>query len=126
MNNYDRRKHLKTIHESRKALTEKKANDALKRLVKINGNINFNSVANEAGVSKATLYNHPEIRDRIETLRQQQSCAPTLKQTKREMDENNKDAMINSLKRKINKLENENKQLREQLKVSYAEVYKKI
>jgi hypothetical protein len=42
------------------------------------------------------------------------------------MDENNKDAIIASLKRRIRKLEDENKQLREQLKVAYADVYKKI
>ncbi|RID81374.1 transposase, partial [Peribacillus asahii] len=38
----------------------------------------------------------------------------------------NKDAIIESLRRKIKKVEEENKQLREQLKVAYAEVYKKI
>jgi len=42
------------------------------------------------------------------------------------MNESNKDALIESLKRKIKKLEDENKQLREQLKVAYAEVYKKF
>jgi len=42
------------------------------------------------------------------------------------MNESNKDALIESLKRKIKKLEDENKQLREQLKLAYAEVYKKL
>jgi predicted nuclease with TOPRIM domain len=50
--------------------------------------------------------------------------AITAKQIKREMNENNKDALIESLKRKIKKLEDKNKQLREQLKVAYAKVYK--
>jgi len=48
------------------------------------------------------------------------------KQIKQEMDENNKDAIIASLKRKMKKLEEENNKLREQLKFSYAEVYQKI
>jgi hypothetical protein len=52
--------------------------------------------------------------------------AITAKQIKREMNENNKDALIESLKRKIKKLEDKNKQLREQLKVAYAKVYKKL
>jgi polyhydroxyalkanoate synthesis regulator phasin len=86
----------------------------------------INSVISEAGVAKATLYNLPELRERIETLRQQQVKAPTAKQIKRDMNETNKDALIESLKRKIKKLEEENKQLREQLKVAYAEVYKKL
>jgi hypothetical protein len=42
------------------------------------------------------------------------------------MNESNKDALIASLKRKNKKLEDENKQLREQLKVAYADVYKKL
>ncbi|MBY0598820.1 transposase [Bacillus bingmayongensis] len=67
-----------------------------------------------------------EIRKRIEPLREQQSKVPTLKQIKREIDENNKDAIIELLKRRIKKVEAENKQLREQLKVAYADVYKQI
>jgi septal ring factor EnvC (AmiA/AmiB activator) len=101
--------------------------ESIRRLVKAKESINFNSVATDAGVSKATLYNNPEIRGRIESLRQQQQAqVPTPKQIKREMDENNKDAIIASLKRKMKKLEDENKKLREQLKFSYAEVYQRI
>ena len=42
------------------------------------------------------------------------------------MDDSNKDALIEFLKRKIKKLKNENKGLREQLKFAYADVYKKL
>ncbi|EJR30058.1 MULTISPECIES: DUF6262 family protein [Bacillus cereus group] len=126
MANYDRKEHLKAIHASRKATTSQKVDKAIQRLVRANSPINFNSVASEAGVAKATLYNNRELRERIESLRQQQAEAPTPKQIKREIDENNKDAVIASLKRKIKRLEEEKKQLREQLKVAYAEVYKKI
>lgn len=42
------------------------------------------------------------------------------------MDENNKDAIISSLKRKVKKLVEENKELREQLKISYADIYRNI
>ena len=60
------------------------------------------------------------------TLRQQQSQSLTQQQIKRKMNDNNKEALIESLKRKNKKLEKENKKLREQLKVAYAEVYKKF
>lgn len=126
MVNYDRKEHLKAIHASRKATTSQKVDKAIQRLVRANDPINFNSVASEAGVAKATLYNNQELRERIEALRQQQAQTPTPKQVKREIDENNKDAIIASLKRKIKKLEEEKKQLREQLKVAYAEVYRKL
>jgi hypothetical protein len=123
---YDRKEQLKAVHESRKASTFQKVNEAIKRLLRASENINFNSVACEAGVSKATLYNHKELRDHIEGLRKQQLQAPTSKQVKRELDDNNKDAIIASQQRRIKKLEIEIKQLREQLKVAYADVYKSI
>ncbi|PDX97199.1 DUF6262 family protein [Bacillus pseudomycoides] len=126
MAEYDRSAHLKVIHAKRKANTHKKVDKAIKRLIKANEKINFNSVSSEADVSKATLYNNKEFRSRIETLRNQQSQVPTPKQVKREMNESNKDALIASLKRKNKKLEDENKQLREQMKVAYADVYKKL
>ncbi|MDF2084442.1 DUF6262 family protein [Bacillus pseudomycoides] len=126
MANYDRKEHLKAIHASRKATTSQKVDKAIQRLVRANDPINFNSVASEAGVAKATLYNNRELRERIEILRQQQAEAPTPKQIKREINDSNKNAIIASLKRKIKKLEEEKKQLREQLKVAYADVYKKI
>lgn len=51
---------------------------------------------------------------------------PIPKQIKREIDENNKEAIIAVLKRKIKKLEEDNKELRKQLKCAYSDVYKKI
>lgn len=112
------------LHEDRKAKTHLKVDEAIKSLLKSNSSINFNSVAKESGVSKATLYNNEDIKDRIAGLRFQQSEVPTPSQIKREINENNKDALIASLKRKIKKLEEENKGLKEQLKINYAEIYK--
>jgi hypothetical protein len=123
---YDRREQLKAVHESRKASTFQKVDEAIQRLIRASEIINFNSVASEAGVSKATLYNHKELRERIEGLRKQQTHSPTPKQIKREINDNNKDAIIASLQRKIKKLDCENKQLRNQLKVAYGDIYKKI
>lgn len=78
----------------RKKNTIQKVDKAIQRFVRAREKINFNSVASEAGVSKATLYNHMEIRKRIESLREQQS------QVKREIDENNKDAIIEAKNQK--------------------------
>ncbi|KXI79846.1 transposase [Bacillus cereus] len=126
MTSYDRREQLKAIHASRKAVTSQKVDEAIQRLLRTSQNINFNSVANEAGISKATLYNNRNFRERIESLRQQQAQTPTKKQIKREMSDSNKDVIIESLKRRIKKVEEENKQLRNQLKVAYADVYKRL
>ena len=118
--------HLKQVHKERRTATTKKVDEAIQRLVRANENINFNSVASEAGVAKATLYNNLVLRERIDSLRQQQATVPTKKQIQRKMNDNNKDALIDSLKRKIKRLEQENKDLRVQLKVAYADIYKKI
>lgn len=126
MANYDRTAHLKSIHEKRKTNTLEKVDQAIKRLIKANKGINFNSVSEESGVSKASLYNHIDIRERIESLRHQQSKALTPKQIKREMNDANKDVLIEALKRKIKELEKENKELREQMKKAYAQVYTKF
>lgn len=126
MSNYNRTEHLKELHSKRKAMTQEKVDKAIQRLVKAQKAINFNSVASESGVTKKTLYDNKDIRERIEILRHQQSQVPTPAQVKREMNDNNKDAIIASLKRKIKRLEEENKELKEQLKVNYAEIYKQL
>jgi hypothetical protein len=126
MANYDRTAHLKSIHAKRKANTLEKVDAAIKRLIRVQKSINFNSVSEESGVSKASLYNHSDIRERIETLRSQQSQAPTPKQVKREMNDANKDVLIEALKRKIKELEKDNKELREQMKKAYAQIYTKF
>ncbi|WP_391558882.1 DUF6262 family protein [Robertmurraya sp.] len=126
MSNFDLKEHLKLVHKNRKAATTQKVDEAIKRLVRANKYINFNSVANEAGVAKATLYNHPNLRERIENLRQQQNKTSNKKQIRRQMTKENKDALIESLRRRVKKLETENTDLRKQLKVAYSEVYKKV
>lgn len=126
MNKYDRKKQLKQLHEERKIKTQQKVDEAIKRLIKFQKPINFNSVANESGITKATLYNNTNIKERIKVLRLQQSKVPTPSQVKREMNENNKDAIIASLKRKVKRLEEENKELKEQVKINYADIYNQL
>lgn len=126
MSNYNRKNHLKELHSKRKAITQEKVDKAIQRLINAQKPINFNSVSSESGITKKTLYDNKHIRERIENLRHQQSQVPTPSQVKREMDDNNKDAIIASLKRKIKRLEEENKELKEQVKISYADIYKKI
>ena len=126
MSKYNRSEHLKELHSKRRAITQEKVDKAIQRLIKAQKAINFNSVANESGITKKTLYDNKDIRERIEILRYQQSQVPTPSQVKREMNDNNKDAIIASLKRKIKRLEEENKELKEQLKVNYADIYKQL
>lgn len=106
---FDREEQIRQLHETRKQKTKEKVESAIKRLTKGSKAINFNSVAEEAGISKATLYNHPELKERINFLRNQQEKGFVDSRIK--LDENNQKAIIASLKRRIEKLEQKNKQL---------------
>lgn len=109
MANFNREEQLRQLHEKRKQVTKIKVEEAIRRLTKRSKPINFNSVAEEAGVSKATLYNHLDLKERINYLRYQQEKSFVDNRIKR--DENNQNAMIASLKRRIEKLEKKNNEL---------------
>lgn len=126
-----REEQIRHLHEERKRKTKEKVENAIKRLTKDSKAINFNSVAKEAGVTKATLYNHSDIRERIEFLRDQQEKAYSNARVKR--DEANQDAMNASLRRRIKKLEerieeleDENKKLRKTESTELADYIKNL
>ena len=64
MSNYNRSEHLKELHSKRKAITQEKVDKAIQRLIKAQKPINCNSVANESGITKKTLYNNKEIKEK--------------------------------------------------------------
>lgn len=126
MGNYDLKEHLDNLHKKRRSRTNEKVDAAIAELIKKNEKVNFNSVSEVSGVTKATLYRNAEIRERIETLRFQQSKVLKPSQIKRQMNDENKDAIIASLKRRITKLERENERLKEQVKINYGEMFKNL
>jgi Family of unknown function (DUF6262) len=115
---------LKAHAQRKKETTLKKVDDAIQRLIKSKGRINFNSISMESGVSKAYLYNHSDVRERIETLRrQQEGLSPT--QVKREMTDASKDVLIASKNKRIKVLEEENKRLKTELANLRGKLYDK-
>jgi predicted Zn-dependent protease len=108
-------------HKSQK--TAEKVDEVIQRLVKNKEKINFNSVSTESGVSKAYLYTHPDIRDRIETLRKQQEGLPSPKQVKREMTDASKDVVIAAKNKRIKELEEENRLLKQELQKVRGKMY---
>ncbi|MGE7888985.1 DUF6262 family protein [Bacillus cereus] len=114
MASINREEQIRHLHEERKRKTKEKVENAIKRLTKDSKAINFNSVAKEAGVTKATLYNHSDIRERIEFLREQQEKVYSNARVKR--NEANQDAMNASLRRRIEKLEARIKELEDENK----------
>ena len=99
---------------------------AIHKLIKDNKVINFNTVSEAVGVSKPYLYKNPAIRGRIETLRSQQTKVQTPKAVKQNMNDENKDALIEILRMKVKELENKNKDLTKQLKKFQGSLYDQI
>lgn len=67
-----RQRRITALTEAAKAKSQNKTRDAeqaIRRLIKRGEAITFQAVQREASVSHAFLYNHPELRTRIEHLR---------------------------------------------------------
>ena len=56
---------LKEHNSQKKQDTVERVNKAIDKLKRKNSPINFESVAKEAGVSRATLYNYTKLKERI-------------------------------------------------------------
>ncbi|MGB3310359.1 MAG: DUF6262 family protein [Nodosilinea sp.] len=103
--------------------TFERVEKGIQQLVKEKRVINFNTVAEASGVSKAWLYKESDIRDRIEQLRAQSSGSkkPPVKQR---ASDASKDALLKTMRERIKRLEAENKDLRRQNEVAYSHVLK--
>jgi hypothetical protein len=112
--------------EDKKQKTKQKVESTIKEMIKQKEKINFNSVSAKSGVSKPFLYKYREIRSRIETLRKQEEKLDSPNQVKRNMTEHSKDVIIALLRKKVKHLEEENKKLKEQIKVDWAAIYNQI
>jgi hypothetical protein len=114
--------------QSRKEHKHKGVEDAITTLLREQKLINFNTVAKTACVSKAYLYSQPDLRERIEALRQQ-----TMEQMVRERaapspgkTDVSRDLVILAKDRRIKALEAENQKLRQQLKGALAKAYDRL
>lgn len=112
-----------TLAAAAKAKSEKKTRDAeqaIRRMIKRGETITFQAVQREAGVSHAFLYNHAELRRRIEQLRNQ--ARPASPQDPQPDSEN---ALVAALSRQITELKKQHRQqieaLRDALEQAHGE-----
>jgi len=117
---------LVKFNKNKTITTIKKVDDAIKALTKEKENINFNSVSTMSGVSKSFLYTNQAIRVRINFLRNQQKGLPSRKTFKSNITDKSKDVIIESLRRKVEKLEKEKLELERQLNKGLSEIYNKL
>ncbi len=114
-------------HAQQKAVeTARRAEAAIAQLLKEQRPVNFKTVAETAGISTAWLYGNEALKQRIMHLRMQQMPAVQVKIPPREQASNaSKDAMIAALRQRIQKLEKENRDLKQQVEVANGLLYQK-
>ncbi|KAA0768076.1 transposase [Bacillus sp. BB51/4] len=122
-NNYKNTEGIKNYAKLKSELTLSKVDQAIQILIKNKEKINFNSVSITAGVSKSYLYNHLDIRERIDKLREQQKRLPSPKQVKYEITDSNKDILLAAKNKRIKQLEDENKRLKKELMHLRGKIY---
>jgi hypothetical protein len=98
-----------------------KVEQGIRQLVKEKQVINFNTVAKASGVSKAWLYKEPEIKSRIEHLRENHVHSKEIP-PKQKTSDASKDAIVKTLRERIKKVEAENADLRKQNEVIYGRI----
>ncbi|PGW72460.1 DUF6262 family protein [Bacillus thuringiensis] len=122
-NNYKNTKGIKDFAKLKSELTLNKVNQAIQMLIKDKEKINFNSVSTTARVSKSYLYNHLDIRERINKLREQQQGLSSPKQVKHKITDTNKDILLAAKNKRIKQLEDENKKLKNELMRLRGKIY---
>lgn len=117
-----RERRITALTEAAKAKSENKTRDAeqaIRRLVKRGEPITFQAVQREASVSHAFLYNHPELRKRIEHLRGARRKATT------DQPADAADTLVITLTRQIAELKKQHRQqlqaLRDALERAHGE-----
>ena len=106
--------------------TAHRAEAAIAHLLKEQRPVNFKTVAETAGISTAWLYGNETLKQRIMHLRLQQVPVVQVKIPPREQASNaSKDAMIAALRQRIQKLEKENRDLKQQVETANGLLYQR-
>lgn len=118
-------KGLEKYYKKKTELALNKVNSTIQELQKHDNKINFNVVSRASGVAKTFLYENTEIRTKIENLRNKQINKEINQRAKFDKTAKSKDVIIAAKDRKIEKLENENKKLKEELNSLRCLLYNK-
>jgi hypothetical protein len=113
MTRADNTRFLTQAAARRHQATLRKASDAIADLDSSGQPVNFSAVAAAAGVSRASLYRDPAIRDLINRMRSGPSRAATTRTAQRATNESLR-ARLDTARAEIARLRTENTTLREQ------------
>lgn len=108
-------KNLSGSWEKRRAEAKRKAVDTIRLMQSEKGEINFNSVHCRSGLSKNYLYKEPEVRKLIEEARAAEMQKEKEWHKKYDKTSRSKDVVIEAKEKRIAKLEEENRKLRNEI-----------
>lgn len=113
---------LKTASSKKKQSAQEKTEKAIEKLIKSKKKLSFTNIAHEAGVSVQYLYKYPEIKQRIQYLRDQQNTESKT-DSKRTRSEKSGQAIIQLLKNRVKALELERKNQKTEIEVLTGKLY---
>jgi len=119
-------------HAQRKSQqAQQRVHQAIDQLLREQQIVNFNTVAKAANVTKSYLYAHQDVRERIEVLRTQQGQERLERQWAQRQQhqartDKTKDVLLAAKDRRIKALEEENRKLKEELKVARGKLYEQV
>jgi hypothetical protein len=113
---------LKQTQEVRKQDSLQRVYKTIERLQKIDAKINFQIIAKEANVSVSYLYKYPELKRHIAEIRFKQNSMPITPVAKPNSSATGK--IITKLRERIQKLEQENSELKRKNEALAGQVYR--
>ena len=115
---------LDAVQQQRKQECLDRTEKAISKLLQNNEKVSFGAVARIANVSVSYLYKYPELKERIQDIRNQQ-LKNTRKLTRPQTaSEKSKQVVIKQLRERINTLEWEKKELKKQNEKMTGELYR--
>src|SRR5690242_10661162 len=116
---------LRANAQRKAMITEQRAGAAITLLIKEQRPINFQTVAQTAGISTAWLYGNTALKERIMHLRAQQTPKAQAKiPLKEQASSASKDAMIAALQKRVKEQAAEIQQLKQQVEVAYGLIHR--
>lgn len=113
---------LRGAAAARSVSAQERATRALRALERRGERISFQAVATEAGVSRAFLYAHPQLRAAIERQRHQQKRVPSRLPAGERTSDDSIRVRLRGMLEENKRLRCENAQLREELALAHGRV----
>ncbi|MGK7897414.1 MAG: DUF6262 family protein [Xenococcus sp. (in: cyanobacteria)] len=115
---------LNAVQQQRKQDCIDRTEKAISKLLQNNERVSFGAIARIANVSVSYLYKYPEIKERIQDIRDQQVKNARKLTRPQTASEKSKQVMIKQLRERINTLEWEKKELKKQNEKMTGELYR--